>query len=132
MIDWTAILAALGLSAPVATVLGIGLRFALPSLVHAIRVWMIDLALKRAGGQMFSILVAEGYTGGPVDPARLERLLATGVRYMQNRLGETLTKVGVSAEDLRSMVQGAFGELLAKAQASPAATPAPADGMRAA
>jgi hypothetical protein len=60
MIDWTAILAALGLSAPVATVLGIGLRFALPSLLHITRVWMVDLALRRAAGLMFSIIKTEG------------------------------------------------------------------------
>ena len=118
MIDWTAILAALGLSAPVATVLGIGLRLALPSLLHITRVWMVDLALRRAAGLMFSIIKTEGWAGGPLDPVRLDKLITTGVRYMQARLGETLAKIGVSADDLRSMVQGAFGELLGKQAAT--------------
>ena len=130
MDDWTSVLAALGVPVALALPLSIGLRAAWPVILHAIRVWMVDLGLRRAAGFMHSLRVAGGAAGAPPDAAELDRLLSRGVAYMRQRLGGTLDALKIDAAALRDMVQAEFGELLAKLPAAPASSPAlPARGV---
>ncbi|MCR0985265.1 hypothetical protein [Roseomonas populi] len=114
MDDWTQVLAALGVPAIYAVPLVLLARAAWPTVVHAFRVWMMDRGLCRAAGFMPSLRAPSGGAAAPLDDVELQRLVTRGATYMTNRLGGTIKALGVPAADLRDMVQGQYGELLAR------------------
>ncbi|MBP0493026.1 hypothetical protein [Roseomonas indoligenes] len=113
MDDWTQVLAALGVPALWVTPLVLLARAAWPEVLHALRVWRVDRGLTRAAGFMHSLRVAAGNTSAPLTDPELQALVTRGAAYMVARLGGTLDALKIPPMDLRDMVQGQYGELLA-------------------
>jgi hypothetical protein len=113
MDDRTQVRAALGVRVLWAGPLILLTRAGWPLVAHAVRVWMIDHGLRRAGGVTHSLRVAAGTAKLPLDEAALAALVTRGLAYMTARLGGTITALGIPPMGLRDMVQGRYSELLA-------------------